>query len=328
MTRDGRHTLHIGWCPLLATGPGPGVGVIPIIITFSQFPHSLACNCPDVSSPGFASSQATYANQTRAQMSRLGMRGESWEMFQTHGCDVWWGTTRLPSPSALAVKCAPIQILTPRAAPSCLLKHSYNWSSQLSWFLFTESWGLMSVRFDPDLSIFPPDNHPSPLLLYCYRVSSSWQKTVSGRSKCFRKTNEANVNFLPVEFRSNNVFRFTRRKKETVKTVIIPKIWEGAQVFMNEVAFWIISLIFSDCQHFHFSCVKLWISNPRQHWSSDWPGSLSRSILMCLLITALTRSINEWKMTGKILTLFTREFRSSQAFKREIRLHLLTLEIS
>ena len=226
MTRDGRHTLHIGWCPLLATGPGPGVGVIPIIITFSQFPHSLGCNCPDVSSPAFASSQATYANQTRAQMSRLGMRGESWEMFQTHGCDVWWGTTRLPSPSALAVKCAPIQILTPRAAPSCLLKHSYNWSSQLSWFLFTESWGLMSVRFDPDLSIFPPDNHPSPLLLYCYRGSSSWQKTVSGRSKCFRKTNEANVNFLPVEFRSNNVFRFTRRKKETVKTVIIPKIWE------------------------------------------------------------------------------------------------------
>ena len=206
--------------------PVPGVGVIPIIITFSQFPHSLACNCPDVSSPGFASSQATYANQSRAQMSRLGMGGESWEMFQTHGCDVWWGTTRLPSPSALAVKCAPIQILTPRAAPSCLLKHSYNWSSQLSWFLFTESWGLMSVRFDPDLSIFPPDNHPSPLLLYCYRVSSSWQKTVSGRSKCFRKTNEANVNFLPVEFRSNNVFRFTRRKKETVKTVIIPKIWE------------------------------------------------------------------------------------------------------
>ena len=131
-----------------------------------------------------------------------------------------------PKPLSSAVKCAPIQILTPRAAPSCLLKHSYNWSSQLSWFLFTESWGLMSVRFDPDLSIFPPDNHPSPLLLYCYRGSSSWQKTVSGRSKCFRKTNEANVNFLPVEFRSNNVFRFTRRKKETVKTVIIPKIWE------------------------------------------------------------------------------------------------------
>ena len=126
-------------------------------LTISTFPG--LCNCPDVSSPAFASSQATYANQSRAQMSRLGMGGESWEMFQTHGCDVWWGTTRLPSPSALAVKCAPIQILTPRAAPSCLPKHSYNWSSQL--FLISIQRCLMSVRFDPDLSIFPPDNHPS-----------------------------------------------------------------------------------------------------------------------------------------------------------------------
>ena len=183
-------------------------------LTISTFPG--LCNCPDVSSPAFASSQATYANQSRAQMSRLGMGGESWEMFQTHGCDVWWGTTRLPSPSALAVKCAPIQILTPRAAPSCLPKHSYNWSSQLSWFLFKDVWCRYVLT---PISPYSPLTtiHLFLLLFYCYRVSSSWQKTVSGRSKCFRKTNEANVNFLPVVFRSNNVFRFTRRKKKQLK---------------------------------------------------------------------------------------------------------------
>ena len=214
-----RHTAHAEH-PMMSPGHWPRSLVL---VSSQSSSHSLTistfpglCNCPDVSSPAFASSQATYANQSRAQMSRLGMGGESWEMFQTHGCDVRWGTTRLPSPSALAVKCAPIQILTPRAAPSCLLKHSYNWSSQLSWFLFKDVW----CRY-----VLTPTSPYSPLttihlfllLFYCYRDSSSWQKTVSGRSKCFRKTNEANVNFLPVVFRSNNVFRFTRRKKKQLK---------------------------------------------------------------------------------------------------------------
>ena len=139
------------------------------------------------------------------------------------GWDVWCGTTRLPSLSALAVKCAPLQILTPRAAPSWNI---YNWSSQLVLISIHRrlvSWGLMSVHFDPDLhfpswkpSISPP--------LYRYRVSSPWQKSVSGRGKCFRKTNEVHVNFLPV-FRSNTMYSGYRQGyQKTVKTVIFPKI--------------------------------------------------------------------------------------------------------
>ena len=54
------------------------------------------------------------------------------------------------------------------------------------------------MLFDPDLHI--PSSQPSisRSSLYCYRVYSSWQKSVSSQDKCFRKTNEANVNFFPV----------------------------------------------------------------------------------------------------------------------------------
>ena len=128
----------------------------------------------------------------------------------------WWEMGDHPPHKRLAVKCAPIQILTLRRP------RAVSWNIELiclSWFLFTVCvcvpclsgpWGLMSVLFDPDLHI--PSSQPSisRSSLYCYRVYSSWQKSVSSRDKCFRKTNEANVNFFPV-FQSKQCTRSTEK---------------------------------------------------------------------------------------------------------------------
>ena len=105
------------------------------------------------------------------------------------------------------------------------------------------------------------------------------------------------------------LFRFTKKQLK------LSYFRSRAQVFMNEVAFWIISLIFSDCYNFHFSCVKLWISNPRQHWSWNW---LALSAQFDVSHDYSPNKIYQWMKNGpksltragNILSTFLREFRS------------------
>lgn len=171
----------------------------------------------------------------------------------------------------------------------------------LSWFLFTDAVCLMR----PYVGAFWPRS-PFSLLttihlpLYRYRVSSPWQKSVSGRGKCFRETNEVHVNFLP-EFRFNTIYSGLPKK---VKTVIFQRyrssgFHEWGRV-LNYFSYLLrlLELPFLLCQIMNFkspSTLIMGLTDCRL---------LVHFYLMCLMITGLTRSINEWKMTlsvtGKI----------------------------
>ena len=295
------HPPSVPW-PL---APVPGVGVIAIIvITFSQFPPSPHSQ-PVITQPS-PGSQATYANQTRAQMSRLQRRVRD-------GRPGWWCLMwDHPPPKPLSSGCKVCSNTNIDSArrPKLSAQTFITDHHSLSWFLFTdacvshEAWCRCILT---PISIFPLDNHPSPLsILYRYRVSSPWQKSVSGRGNCFRKTNEVHVNFLPV-FRSNTMYSGYRVTKKQLKLSYFQRyrssgFHEWGRV-LNYFSYLLrlLELPFLLCQIMNFkfsSTLIMGLTDCRLLVHFD---------LMCLMITGLTRSINEWKMTpsvtGKIWTI-------------------------
>ena len=123
------------------------------ILTISTIATFPTCNYPESShSPA---RPVKPLMQIRPELRWAALR---WEWMEFRGCEpslgdvrlVWWGP---PASQALspAVKCAPIQILTPLTAPGCLLKH---WTDHSLFYsqipCLGEVW-CMAVRFDPDL---------------------------------------------------------------------------------------------------------------------------------------------------------------------------------